>query len=178
MPKGKASLIARARRVRLLILDVDGVLTDGRILLGSDGHQVKAFDVQDGFGIVLAHQAGIRTAIITAERSEVVRLRAKRLKIGWVAQFARDKRRAFEACLKHFHLEPQAAAYVGDDLLDLPVLTRVGFSVAVANAHPEAKRRVHYVTSAPGGRGAVREVVEMILKAQGLWPDLIGKYTK
>ena len=173
-----SALLTRARRVKLLILDVDGVLTDGRIIVSDGGKQLKAFDVQDGFGIVLAHGVGLKTAIITAERSEVVTLRARRLQIGWVAQFARNKAKALDRCLTHFKMKPEVAAYVGDDLLDLPVLRRVGLSAAVADAHPDVKRRVHYVTAARGGRGAVRELVELILKAQGHWPAVLRKYDR
>ena len=162
--------------MRLLILDVDGVLTDGRIVLSSDGGQIKFFDVQDGFGLVLARQAGLKTAIITAERSRVVAFRARRLKVDWVAQFARDKAKALRRCLAHFRIPAEEAAFVGDDLLDLPVLTRVGFSAAVASADPEVKRHVHYVSRLPGGRGAVREVIEFILKAQGSWPKILRRY--
>lgn len=168
----------RARRVKLLILDVDGVLTDGRIILNSNGTQTKAFDVQDGFGLVLARKAGLKVAIITAEKSSVITLRARQLKVDWVAQFARDKRKAFDACLAHFKLPARQAAFIGDDLLDLPVLTRVGFSAAVADARPEVKRQVHYVASLPGGRGAVREVVEKILQAQGRWGPVVRGYLK
>ncbi len=162
--------------MKLLILDVDGVLTDGRIVLNEEGGQTKFFDVRDGFGLVLARAAGLKTALITAERSRVVTFRARRLKVDWVAQFARNKHRALERCLKHFRLGPETAAYVGDDLLDLPVLTRVGFSAAPTDANEEIKRRVHYVTRLKGGRGAVREVIELLLKAQGRWDSILHRY--
>ena len=160
------------------MLDVDGVLTDRRIVISSNGAQTKAFDVQDGFGLVLARKAGLKTAIITAERSTVVTLRAQQLKVDWVAQFARDKAKAFQRCLKHFKIAPESVGFVGDDLLDLPVLKKVGFSVAVADARPEVKRHVHYVTSVGGGRGAVREVVELILHAQGFWAPIVQGYLR
>ncbi len=152
------------------------MLTDGRIVLASDGGQIKFFDVRDGFGLVLARQAGLRTAIITAERSRVVTLRARRLKVDWVAQFARDKEKALSRCLTHFGIPARQACYVGDDLLDLPALRRVGFPVAVAGADPEVRRRCRYVTRLPGGRGAVREVIELILKAQGRWGRILRRY--
>ena len=174
----RSQLDRRARAVRLLALDVDGVLTDRRIILDDEGVQVKIFDVQDGFGLVLARQAGLKTAIITAERSSVVRRRARQLKIDWVAQFARDKGRAFTRCLAHFRISAAQACYVGDDLLDLPVLAQVGLSVTVADGRPDLKRHVDYVTKAPGGRGAVREVVELILRAQKRWPAVIGRYLR
>ena len=159
-----------------MILDVDGVLTDGRIVLSSDGGQIKFFDVRDGFGLVLARKAGLKTAIITAERSRVVSFRARRLKVDWVAQFARDKAKAFRRCLAHFRIPAEETAFVGDDLLDLAVLTQVGFSATVAGADSEIKRRVHYVSRLPGGRGAVREVIEFILKAQGRWTKILHGY--
>jgi 3-deoxy-D-manno-octulosonate 8-phosphate phosphatase (KDO 8-P phosphatase) len=164
--------------VKLLILDVDGVLTDGRIVLDDRGGQTKFFDVRDGFGLVLARQAGLKTAIITAERSPVVTYRARRLQMDWVAQFARDKDAALQRCLKHFRLGPEAAAYVGDDFLDLPVLTQVGFSAAPADGHEEVKRHVHYVARLGGGRGAVREVIEVLLKAQGRWSPILQRYLR
>jgi 3-deoxy-D-manno-octulosonate 8-phosphate phosphatase (KDO 8-P phosphatase) len=177
MLKG-VKLQAAARRIKLLILDVDGVLTDGRMMLSSNGDQTKVFDVRDGFGIVLAHQAGLKTAIITAERSGVVSHRAQRLGIGWVEQAALEKGKALGRCLKHFRLKPEEAAYIGDDLLDLPVLTRVGLGVAVADADPEVKRHVHHVTKARGGWGAVRETIELLLKAQGHWAAVLRRYLK
>ncbi len=174
----RLQMTARARKIQLLALDVDGVLTDRRIILGSDGTHVKSFDVRDGFGLVLARQAGLKIAIITAEKSHVVTLRAQQLKIDWVAQAARDKAKAFRQLLTHFKLDPKAVAYIGDDLLDLPVLTRVGFSATVADAAPEVKRRVHYVAALPSGRGAVREVVELILRAQGHWPRIMKRFLR
>ncbi|MBI3615269.1 MAG: HAD-IIIA family hydrolase [Candidatus Omnitrophica bacterium] len=174
----KSQLRARAKKVQLLILDVDGVLTDRRIIVTSNGTQTKSFDVQDGFGLVMARKAGVRTAIITAGRSAVVTLRAQQLKVDWVAQFAQDKAKAFEDCLRHFRISPSAAGYVGDDLPDLPVLKRVGFSATVADGRPEVKPHVHYVTKAAGGRGAVREVVELILHAQGHWPQVVRRYLR
>ena len=172
----KSELRARAKKVRLLILDVDGVLTDRRIIVSSNGVETKLFDVQDGFGIVMARKAGIKTAIITAGKSRVVSLRAEQLKVDWVAQFSLDKVKDFEACLKHFRIPAAATAYIGDDLPDLPVLRKVGFSASVADGRPEVKRRVHYVTKASGGRGAVREVVELILHVQGHWPRIVRRY--
>ena len=174
----RTQLKDRVRKVRLLVLDVDGVLTDRRILLGSDGNMVKAFDVRDGFGLILARQAGLRTAIITAEKSTAVSLRAKQLKVEWIAQGALNKREAFRRCLSRFRLSPVAVGFIGDDLLDLPILTQVGFSATVPDAPAEVKRHVHYVTTAHGGRGAVREVVEMILRAQGHWDGIVDNYLR
>lgn len=166
-------VVARARKIRLLALDVDGVLTDGRIVLDDQVGHSKNFDVHDGFGLVLWWKAGLKSAIITAERSQVVRRRAQQMKVAWVAQYARDKRRACERLKVDCRISDDAICFIGDDLLDLPVLTRVGLAVATANAVAEVKRVAHYVTRRPGGRGAVREVVEMILKAQGRWAPLV-----
>ncbi|MCM8794693.1 MAG: HAD hydrolase family protein [Candidatus Omnitrophica bacterium] len=172
----RAKLYSSAKRVRLLALDVDGVLTDRRMIVGSDGQQIKSFDVRDGFGLVLARRAGLKTAFITSEKSPAVAHRAKQLKIDWIAQAARSKRDSFRECLAHFRLQPSAVCYMGDDLLDLPVLTRVGLSATVADAHPDVIKRVDYVASLRAGRGAVRELVEFILKAQGLWARILKEY--
>jgi 3-deoxy-D-manno-octulosonate 8-phosphate phosphatase (KDO 8-P phosphatase) len=177
--RGNDKWIARrARRIRLLIVDVDGVLTDGRMIVDSNGTETKSFDVKDGLGLVLAGKAGLKTAIITAERSPVVSSRARRLKIGWVAQGAKDKSEALDRCLKFFGVTEVEAAYIGDDLLDGPVLARVGLSAAVADARPEIKAVVHYVTRACGGHGAVREFTELILRAQGKWAPIVKRYLK
>lgn len=173
-PAGRG-LSARARKIQLLALDVDGVLTDGRIVLADLVGQHKNFDVHDGFGLILWRKAGLKSAIITAERSRVVTRRAEQMRVSWVAQYARDKRKAYERLRAHFHLPDAAVCFIGDDLLDLPVLTRVGLAVATANAVPEVRRHAHYVTRKPGGRGAVREVVELILKAQGRWVPVVAE---
>lgn len=172
-----SSFAVRAARIRLLALDVDGVLTDGRIVLDdtAGGHS-KNFDVHDGFGLILWAKAGLASAIITAERSQVVARRARQMRIAWVAQYARDKRRAYDRLRRHFRLPDAAVCFLGDDLLDLPVLTRVGLAIATANAVPEVRRAAHYVTRKPGGRGAVREAIERILKAQGRWTPLVREY--
>lgn len=175
---GSLALTERAQRIKLLVLDVDGVLTDRRIILGSHGIQYKAFDVQDGFGLVLARKAGLKIALITAERSQVVTRRARQLKVDWVAQFARDKAKAFVRCLAHFKVPASRVAWMGDDLLDLPIVTQAGLSASPDNACPDVKKRVHYVARAEGGRGAVRELVELILRAQGRWGPLVKGFLK
>ncbi len=167
---------ARAARIRLLALDVDGVLTDGRIVLDDTAGHSKNFDVHDGFGLVLWAKAGLTSAIITAERSQIVARRARQLRIAWVAQYARDKRKAYDRLRRHFRLPDEAICFIGDDLLDLPVLTRVGLAIATANAVPEVRQAAHYVTRKPGGRGAVREAIERILKTQRRWAPLIRNY--
>lgn len=176
---GNDKLIARrAGRIRLLIIDIDGVMTDGRMIVDSNGTETKLFDVKDGLGLVFARQAGLKTAIITAERSSVVSSRARRLKIGWVAQGAKDKSEALDRCLKFFRMTEAEAAYIGDDLLDGPVLARVGLSAAVADARPEIRNCVHVVTRACGGHGAVREFAELILRAQGKWAPIVKRYLR
>ena len=158
-------------KIKIVIMDVDGVLTDGRIVYGDHGDELKFFDVQDGFGIAMLRKAGLKTFIITAKKSKINERRAKELKVVKIFQKAPDKLKAYEKILKKFKTVPEEICYIGDDLLDLPVLRRVGFSVAVDNAVDEVKKTVHYVTKQKGGRGAVREVCDMIMKAQGRWDE-------
>jgi 3-deoxy-D-manno-octulosonate 8-phosphate phosphatase (KDO 8-P phosphatase) len=167
------TLKAHARRVRLLLMDVDGVLTDGRIYLQSlpDGSAVemKAFNAYDGAGLKMARACEIRTGIITGRQSAATARRAREMGMDFVYQNRAEKLSAYLEILSRARLKDGAVAYVGDDLPDLPVLARVGLAVAVANAAPEVKRAAHYVTRRRGGDGAIREVVELILKAQGKW---------
>lgn len=172
----RAALNKRARKIQLILLDIDGVMTDGRMIVGPGGMQLKNFDVYDGFGIVLARRSGLKVGILTAEESDAVAERAKRLKIDWVAQGALDKREAFARCLKHFGLTPDKITYIGDELIDLPILKVVGLSASVPNGRPEVKSRVHTVTQNAGGHGAVRELIELILKAQGHWKKIVEGY--
>ena len=162
-----------AERVRLLILDVDGVLTSGEIFIDGEGRESKVFHVHDGSGIVYLHRQGIRTALITGRKSKVVALRAEELGIEEVHQGIREKIRAYEDIAKRLSLQDAEIGYVGDDLLDLSCLRRAGFPVAVANASPEVKAAARFVTSRVGGQGAVREVAEVILKAQGKWDAIV-----
>jgi 3-deoxy-D-manno-octulosonate 8-phosphate phosphatase (KDO 8-P phosphatase) len=154
--------------VKLLILDVDGVLTDGKVVLGTDGLELKHFHTLDGFGIARAHEKGLIVAFITARVSEAVETRALELGVKDFLQGRRDKVEAYEHLLEKHHLSDDQVAYVGDDLFDLPVLSRAGLKVAVANAVTPLKRAADYVTLAPGGHGAVREVIELLLG----WRDL------
>lgn len=156
----------KAQKIRMLIMDVDGVLTDGRIFYSTDGIESIAFFVRDGFGLRMAHQAGLLTAIITGRVSGAVTHRAKELGISEVYQGAVNKLDVYEALLQRYGLTDEAAAYVGDDLNDLPVLDRVGLSAAPADAAAEVRAAVAFVTTQRGGRGAVREVIDVILKAQ------------
>ena len=171
--KSNPTLNARAKKVRVLLVDVDGVLTDGRIWLLSrrDGtaSEIKGFSAYDGAGLKLARAAGLRTGLITGRESSAVTQRAKECEIEFVYQHRATKLGALEEILQTTGASANEVAYVGDDLPDLPVLQRVGLAVAVANAVPEVKRAAHFVTSRSGGEGAVREAIEMIVKAQGKW---------
>ncbi len=162
----KAAL-AQARQVKLLLLDVDGVLTDGSITYGAGGVETKSFNTQDGLGIRLLQESGVAVGVVTARSSEAVERRAKDLRLAHVFQGQGDKLTAFEAILKQTGLRPPQTAYMGDDLIDLPILNRVGFAAAPVNAVVEICQRVHYVAERSGGRGAVREVCDLILEAQG-----------
>jgi 3-deoxy-D-manno-octulosonate 8-phosphate phosphatase (KDO 8-P phosphatase) len=163
-------------KIKLLLLDVDGVMTDGRIIYFNDGGEAKAFDVKDGHGLKLIQRAGIRVGIITGRQSEVVARRAAELGIGIVYQGAKDKLKPFLEIIKELGLEPFEVAYVGDDVVDLPVMRQVGFSATVADAVDDIKPYVDLVTSRPGGRGAVREVCDLLLKQSGRWSSVTSRY--
>ena len=171
--KVNATLFARAKKIRVLLVDVDGVLTDGRIWLLSrrDGtaSEIKGFSAYDGAGLKLARAAGLRTGLITGRESSAVTQRARECEIEFVYQHRATKLGALEEILAATGASDSEVAYVGDDLPDLPLLQRAGLAVAVANAVPEVKRAAHFVTSRSGGEGAVREVIELIVKAQGKW---------
>ena len=166
----------KARKIRMLILDVDGVLTDGRIIYDGSDNEFKNFNVQDGFGMVLLHRAGINSGIITAKGSGALVKRAKEMEITNLYQNISDKLKTYNRILKRFGLKDKEICYIGDDLMDLPVLNRVGLAVSVADGVSEVKKKAHYITGKKGGRGAVREVVEIILKAQGKWAGVTDKY--
>jgi 3-deoxy-D-manno-octulosonate 8-phosphate phosphatase (KDO 8-P phosphatase) len=168
----------RAAHIRLLLMDCDGVLTDGRLWLLPNGDEQKAFHVHDGLGLELWHRAGLRSGIISGRTSSVLEQRARDLKIEFVRQGAESKIESFEAVLKEAGVEDSEVAYVGDDLNDMALFLRVELAVAVANASEETRSAAHLVTRAPGGFGAVREVIEIILKAQGRWADVTEKYVK
>jgi len=160
------SLVPKLRKIKMILLDVDGVLTDGAIIYGLDGLELKIFDSQDGYGITNAINNGINVGIVTARSSEVVERRAKDLGITDLYQGSIDKVTPYQRIKKGHSLSDAEVAYVGDDLLDLPLLQRVGFSAAPANAVRDVKMRVDYVAKTMGGHGAVREIIDMILKAQ------------
>ncbi|MBI5468188.1 MAG: HAD-IIIA family hydrolase [Deltaproteobacteria bacterium] len=174
----KDGVAEKIKGIKLVIFDVDGVLTDGRIIYGDDGKETKAFDVKDGHGIKLLMRAGINSAIITARESRVVEHRGKNLGIELVYQGRKDKIEAFEDIKRKTGLKASEIAYVGDDIIDLPVIKRAGFSAAVSDAVQEVRERVDYVSVRPGGRGAAREVAELILKTQGKWDEILANYLK
>ncbi len=158
-----ADVTQRAREIRLLILDVDGVLTDGGLYFGPDGEACKRFHVHDGAGIKAVQQAGVQVAWVSARDSAAVRSRAAELEVAHVVEGERDKGAALERLARHLGLAPAAIAAVGDDLADLPMLRAAGLAVAVANARPEVRAAAHLVTQAHGGHGAVREVCDLLL---------------
>jgi 3-deoxy-D-manno-octulosonate 8-phosphate phosphatase (KDO 8-P phosphatase) len=172
------TLAERCERIELLALDVDGVLTDGRIVYSDNGVEVKAFHVRDGSGLKLWQLEGKRAAVITGRTSSVVNVRAAELGIAPVIQGAADKLAGFRRLLAEVPVAPEQVCYVGDDLPDLPVLRRCGLAVAVADACAEVRARAHYVTRARGGCGAVREVVELILRCQGRWRQVVERYLR
>ena len=166
----------RAKKVRLLLLDVDGVMTDGRLGFDGEGREFKFFYARDGIGIKILQEAGVRVGILSGRKAKVVSLRAKELGISLIRQKIKDKGQALGEILATEKLRPEQVCYMGDDLVDLAVLRRVGFAVAVADAVAEVKSRAHLVTRAPGGLGAVREVCENILKIQGKWEKGTRKF--
>ncbi len=170
--------LPRARQVRLLLLDVDGVLTDGTITYGTDGIETKSFHTQDGLGLKLLQESGVAAGIITARTSEAVLRRARELGFAHVVQGAADKLAAFEAILRETGLRPPQTAYMGDDWMDLPLLNRVGLAAAPANAVAEVRQRVHYTTERTVGRGAVREVCDLLLEAQSNLERLFARFDR
>lgn len=165
-----------AARVKLLLMDCDGVLTDGRIELLASGDEVKTFHTRDGHGIVLMHRAGLHTGIISGRTSSLVERRAADLGMKYVRQGTWDKIKDYEEVLAEAGASPDETAYIGDDVTDIPLMQRSGFAIAVADATRETLAAADYVTQLPGGFGAVREVCELILKAQGRWNELMTRY--
>lgn len=162
--------------IKMLLMDVDGVLTDGKVIFTNSGDELKAFDIQDGMGITLAKKAGLLTGIITGRESDVIQRRAEELKYDVIYQGSPEKLIPYENIKKQFGLSDEEICYIGDDLPDLTILRRAGFSVAVSNARDELKSMVDFITEKNGGNGAVREVVELILKSQGKYETLLKKY--
>lgn len=172
------SIEHRASRIKLLLMDCDGVLTDGRIWLTGDGGEQKAFNTLDGQGLSLFHRAGLRSGIISGRSSQAVSRRASELGVEFVRQGDADKIAAFTSVLQLAGVDEGEVAYIGDDLNDIPLMQRSEFAVAVANAVEETRSVAHYITQAKGGRGAVREVIEIILKSQGRWQELVDECLK
>ncbi len=171
-----ARLQKKAEKIRLLLLDVDGVLTDGGIVFDNHGGEIKRFCVRDGQGIVLLIRSGIAVGFITSRRSDIVRRRAVELGVKLVHQGVQDKLHAYRQIKRRRRLTDEEIAYMGDDLADIPVLRRVGLAIAVQDSVAELKTAVDYVTKANGGRGAVREVSELLLKARHLWREVLQSY--
>jgi 3-deoxy-D-manno-octulosonate 8-phosphate phosphatase (KDO 8-P phosphatase) len=170
------SLIAKLKKIRLLLLDVDGVLTDGRIVYDSRGGDLRFFDVTDGIGVRALKKAGIPTILVTAKISRAIMPRARDMGVAEVLSDILPKTRVLDAIREKYGVAENEMCFVGDDLLDLGIMKRVGCAVAVANACAEVKRAADLVTKRRGGRGAVREVAELILKTQGKWKKIVGEY--
>ena len=169
-------VIQKAKAIRLLIFDVDGVLTDGSLFLGDDGQEYKAFNSRDGHGMKMLQASGIDIAIITGRESKVVTVRMQSLGIRHVHQGAHDKLAVYDELRAHIGLEHDQIAYVGDDVVDLPVMRKTGLAIAVQDAHPLLLKHAHWQTPSVGGRGAGRDVCEMLMQAQGTLDGMLAQY--
>ena len=169
-------IINKAEQIKLLILDVDGVLTDGKLFFDDQGREYKSFHARDGHGIKLLRQTGVEVAVISGRKSDTVALRMKSLGIELVYQGVENKIAAFEAVIEKIGCRPEQAAHVGDDLLDLPIMRRVGLAIAVDDANFAVKKYAHWCTALAGGQGAVREVCDFIMQAQGNLDTVISTY--
>jgi 3-deoxy-D-manno-octulosonate 8-phosphate phosphatase (KDO 8-P phosphatase) len=171
-------IIEKAKKLKLLILDVDGVLTDGKLFFDNDGNEYKAFHARDGHGIKLLRQSGVEVAVISGRKSNSVALRMKNLGIEYVYQGHENKISAFNEIIEKIGITPEQAAHVGDDLLDLPLMVRVGLAIAVQDANFAVKQHADWCTTLSGGCGAVREVCDLIMQAQGSFDDVVSSYLK
>lgn len=169
-------ILNKAEKIKLLVFDVDGVLTDGSLVVGDDGEEYKAFFSKDGLGMKMLQQTGVKIAVITARTSNVVLHRMESLGIKHIYQGQLEKLPAFEKLLSKLELTSEQAAYVGDDVIDLPVMLQAGLAITVADAHPLVKQHAHWQTPQCGGRGAARDVCELIMQAQGTLDAQFGKY--
>lgn len=169
-------IVDKAKKIKLLILDVDGVLTDGRLFFDNQGIEYKAFHAQDGHGIKLLRQTGVEVAVISGRKSNSVAIRMKNLGIEHVYQGHENKTAAFAEIIEKMAIAPEQAAHVGDDLLDLPIMRRVGLSIAVQDANPVVKNYADWCTTRGGGQGAVREVCDFIMQAQGHFDEIVNAY--
>jgi len=176
MSEIKQELVEKAKKVKLFLLDVDGVLTDGRIIYDSRGRDMKFFDVHDGLGVYILKKAGIPTILITAKGSRAIRPRARDMQVETIYENISPKTKVLDRILKEYRVSREEVCFVGDDLVDLCLMQSVGFPVAVFNAAAEIKQVADYITVREGGRGAVREVAELILKSQGRWNEVILSY--
>lgn len=169
-------VLNRAKNIKLIIFDVDGVLTDGSLFYGDDGQEYKAFNSRDGHGMKMLQETGVQIGIITGRTSEVVLHRMKNLQVQHIYQGRLEKLPAFEELIGKLGIAPEHVAYVGDDVVDLPIMIRVGLAITVPGAHDLTKQHAHWITSKPAGAGAARDICEMIMKAQGTYDALIAKY--
>jgi len=169
---------ARAARIKLFLMDCDGVLTDARIWVLENGEDQKAFNTRDGLGLELLHRAGIQSGVISGRVSSALTRRAEHLGMKYVRQDCADKEQAFAEIIADAGVTKVEVAFAGDDLTDIPLITQSGLGIAVADAVIETREHAHYITEAPGGHGAVREAIELILKAQGRWDDLVRRYLR
>lgn len=172
------NIVEKAKKLKLLILDVDGVLTDGKLFFDNEGNEYKAFHARDGHGIKLLQQTGVEVAVISGRKSNSVALRMKNLGIQHVYQGHENKIAAFNELIDKTGVTHEQVAHVGDDVLDLPIMTRVGLAIAVNDANFAVKQRAHWCTSLAGGQGAVREVCDFIMQAQGHFDDVLSIYLK
>ncbi|MCG6975651.1 MAG: 3-deoxy-manno-octulosonate-8-phosphatase KdsC [Acidiferrobacterales bacterium] len=170
------AVLQRAQVIKLAIFDVDGVLTNGTLFMGDDGQEYKAFNSRDGHGMKMLVANGVETAIITGRQSEVVKHRARDINIKYLHQGAQDKLPVYEQLIAELGLTPEQTAFVGDDIVDLPIMLKTGLSVAVADAHPMVKEHSHWVTPSAGGCGAAREFCEMVMFAQGNYAIEMRRY--
>jgi 3-deoxy-D-manno-octulosonate 8-phosphate phosphatase (KDO 8-P phosphatase) len=171
-------ILARAAQIKLIIFDVDGVLTDGSLYLGDDGQEYKAFNSQDGHGLVMLQQTGVKVGIITGRTSKVVEIRMQSLGIEHLYQGQRDKRPAYSELKHTLGVSDTQVAYVGDDVVDLPVMSQVGLAIAVQDAHAFTRKHAHWVTASAGGKGAAREICELIMQAQGNLESHLQSYLR
>ncbi|HEY5603779.1 MAG TPA: 3-deoxy-manno-octulosonate-8-phosphatase KdsC [Gammaproteobacteria bacterium] len=166
----------KAKNIKLVIFDVDGVLTDGSLFYGDDGQEYKAFNSRDGHGMKMLQETGVRIGVITGRTSEVVLHRMKNLQVQHIYQGRLEKLPAFEELINKLGITPEHTAYVGDDVVDLPIMLRVGLAITVPNAHDLVKQHAHWISSKPAGAGAARDICEMIMKAQGTYDAAMAKY--
>mgnify|MGYP001183722089 CR=1 FL=1 len=176
--KSMSVVLEKAKKLKLLILDVDGVLTDGRLFFDNEGTEYKCFHARDGHGIKMLQHTGVEVAVISGRSSNSVALRMKNLGIGHLYQGHENKRRAFAELLEKTGIAPEQAAHIGDDLLDLPIMMQVGLAIAVSDANFAVKERADWCTTLPGGQGAVREVCDFIMQAQGNFDKVLNAYLK